>query len=97
MAHRRWHRRLRTGPGLDDIWIMAAGGSNQRNLTNQPLWEDTKPTWLPDGQWIAFFRWSPTNDPNEEGGPSGLWTIKPDGSEEILISDEATLGGLLAQ
>ena len=45
-----------------DIWVMAADGSNQRNLTRQGpedardlLWDFT-PSWHPDGNQIAFRR-----------------------------------------
>lgn len=86
-----------SGPGLDDIWIMSTDGSNQTNLTNQPDWEDVKPAWSPDGEEIAFFRWNLLTEPDTEGGPAGLWAIKPDGSGERLLSADVEDAGLLAE
>jgi Tol biopolymer transport system component len=36
-----------------EVFLMNADGSGQRNLTRHPAF-DLKPSWSPDGRWIAF-------------------------------------------
>jgi Tol biopolymer transport system component len=40
----------------DDIWVADADGSNPTNLTNAPNRGESRPTWSPDGQRIAYKR-----------------------------------------
>ena len=76
--------------GLDDIWVMDQNGGGLRNITNEPEWEDVKPTWSPDGAQIAFYRWSVLAT---QGGPSGLWTVNQDGSDPQLVAEVSILPG----
>ena len=57
--------------GNNEIYVMNADGSNQRNLTNNPF-SDTDPAWSPDGSQIAF---ASTRDGNYE-----IYVMDSDGS-----------------
>jgi Tol biopolymer transport system component len=64
--------------GNDEIWIMAADGSDQRQLTfNEWEW-DKHPTWAPDSNQIAFF--------SNRSGQRQIWTMMPDGSNQRNLS-----------
>jgi Tol biopolymer transport system component len=43
--------------GDEDVWVMRNDGSEQRNLTLNPLEDDSFPAWSPDGSWIVFSRY----------------------------------------
>ena len=43
--------------GDEDVWMMRTDGSQQRNLTSNPLEDDSFPAWSPDGTWIVFSRY----------------------------------------
>ena len=46
--------------GNDEIYVMNADGTCQRNLTNDPV-NDWSPAWSPDGTQIAFARFFDSN------------------------------------
>lgn len=39
--------------GADNIWVMAADGSNPRQITSEKFQLTNNPSWSPDGQYIA--------------------------------------------
>ena len=41
-----------------EIWVMNADGSNKRQITFAPDFDDLDPTWAPDGSHLAFSRCS---------------------------------------
>jgi Tol biopolymer transport system component len=43
--------------GDEEIYIMNADGSDQRNLTNNPRQDDTFPAWSRDGQHLIYSRY----------------------------------------
>jgi DNA-binding SARP family transcriptional activator len=57
------------------IYIINVDGSNLRRLTEGAC-HDSGPAWSPDGQWIAFVRWT------------DLWLARPDGTDahELLAT-----------
>jgi len=81
--------RAEDGKGTDHIWVMAPDGSDLRQLTNTD-WEDVNPAWSPDSAKIAFYRWSFIDA--GEGGPSGLWVTKADGSDARLVIELSVMG-----
>jgi len=64
-----------------DIWVMNAGGSNQRQLTNTAAL-DRSPTYSPDGR-IAFVR--------EDATDGEIWVMNGDGSGQTQLTDNAAL------
>jgi len=75
----------------NDIWVMAPDGTGLVNLTNNgDIWKDQVPAWSPDGSKIAFFRWSVVASADTPNGPSGLWVMNADGSNQKLLNDFAS-------
>ena len=65
-----------------DLHVMNADGSNLRNLG-----PGHRPTWSPDGQWIAFMR---TEDDGEQFTASDLFAVRADGSGETVALTRTT-------
>jgi Tol biopolymer transport system component len=65
--------------GNEEIYIMKADGSDQRNLTSSSSTRDSWPKWSPDGTKIIFYSWAISAGPaaaeiyvvSASGGP---WT-----------------------
>ena len=68
------------GAGPHDVYVVAADGSSQVNVTNDGSSEH--PAWSPNGAEIAFSTSAP-------GGPN-VDTVKPDGSKRRTIGDLPT-------
>jgi TolB protein len=56
--------------GNNDIWIMDADGSNQRQLLDDPA-DDRRPAWSPDGAWLAF--------DSDRAGSRDIWVMDSNG------------------
>ncbi len=68
--------------GNDEIFIMKPDGSEQTNLTNNPL-HDSSPAWSPDGRKIAFVRY--------DGSSSfDIYTMNIDGSNQVRLTNAGT-------
>jgi hypothetical protein len=78
-----------------DIWIMNADGSDQKPVTNSPDNVDWFPKFSPDGNTILFCRskagWVAENDA-EMNDKWDLWTVKPDGTGEKKVAENAVWG-----
>jgi Tol biopolymer transport system component len=64
-----------------NIWVMNANGSNQVNITPDPLpatIDSRRPVWSPDGTRIAYA--------SNESGTYDIWTMKSDGSDTRQLS-----------
>lgn len=63
------------------LWLMDAGGSNTRPLTDEPNYNHYDATWSPDGKQLAYMRFDQTilNKPTE------LWLVNADGSHSIQL------------
>ncbi len=67
---------------LTKLYVMDLPSGTPRRLTDGEAWE-FKPTWSPDGRWIAYVTW------DMEGGH--IWKIRSDGSgtPQRLTQDRA--------
>ena len=64
--------------GNDEIYVMAADGSEQRNLTHHPA-SDADPAWSPDGTRIAFV--------SDRDGDGEIYVMDADGSNPTRLTD----------
>jgi TolB protein len=62
--------------GVEQLYVMNADGSAQRRISFGGALYGS-PVWSPDGEWIAFTR---------RGGGSRIGAIRPDGSEERVLT-----------
>jgi DNA-binding CsgD family transcriptional regulator/dipeptidyl aminopeptidase/acylaminoacyl peptidase len=73
------------------VWLMAADGSNQRQLTDGPGFRDELPMWSSDGKSILFARLI-ADDPCYGGSYDLMRYQLDDGSLETLVSDLRLFG-----
>ena len=62
------------------LWIMTSDGAGAQQITQQNvrnIAQDARPTWSPDGEWLAFSRADLTMDPVE---PMAIFMVRMDGS-----------------
>lgn len=71
---------------LSEIYMMGRDGTSLTQLTNFDY--AAMPAWSPDGRWLAF--WGDRN----EGDPSGIWIMRPDGSAARFVVRTAGSGAL---
>ena len=67
-----------TVSGLQQIFIMNADGTAQKQITNRPVTHDS-PSWSPDGKWIAFVA--------DDGKQERICIIQLDGTGEECVTD----------
>jgi TolB protein len=63
----------------DEIWVMTAGGSDQRQLTSNEWEWDKHPTWSPDSRQLAYY--------SNVGGRRQVWVMNRDGSGQRNLSN----------
>jgi Tol biopolymer transport system component len=69
-----------TQTGVAQIFTMNQDGTNQTNISNLAIVNDTQPAWSPDGTKIAFQR-----TPNAM--PVGkIWTMNSNGSAQLQVT-----------
>ena len=66
--------------GNDDIWIMNADGTGQRQLTFNPGVDD-RPSVTPDGRYIVFN--------SERTGRFNIWRMTIDGNDQVQLTTGA--------
>jgi Tol biopolymer transport system component len=77
-------------PIWSDIWITNPDGTGTRQLSHAPRgYLDRAPDWSPDGSHIAFYRCA-------SYGRCTTWTVKPDGSDEKMLSTPCPRGRICA-
>jgi TolB protein len=63
-----------------DIYVIDADGRHRKRLT-RTSWDDTNPTWTPDGKKVSFL-----SQEKERGGREGLFIINIDGSNKRYLT-----------
>ena len=58
---------------LTDLYVMDLPKGKPRLLLSDSTLDSFKPTWSPDGQWIAYVTWTP-------GGTGHIWKVRADGA-----------------
>jgi Tol biopolymer transport system component len=91
------------GSGMADIWLLDLATRGYRNLTNHP--SNFRPSWSPDGKWIAFSSDRDTR-PGRVSGAGGfthggfeflqstnLYVISADGSKLRQLTQTGSFAG----
>lgn len=73
------------GPG---ICVANLDGSNYARLTDNDLSYEDQPTWSPDGQRIAFRRWTQGATPGP-WNPTDIWVMDADGTNQQNLTADA--------
>jgi Tol biopolymer transport system component len=66
-----------------DIWVVDANGDHLGRLTTSGEGFDYKPTWSPDGRWIAF---QTTRGSRPVGGGTNVFVVASDGTREHQLT-----------
>lgn len=68
----------------DEVWTMAADGSDLRRVTHTAAGVAIEPSFSPDGQWIVFEIATEAPDPEQQGS---IWVVRSDGSGLRRLTD----------
>lgn len=67
------------GAGGWDIWLANTDGTNARNLTDTPDWDEENPAWSPDGRFVLYNGWP------KSGGRSRIFIHDIDTGERRVL------------
>jgi serine/threonine protein kinase len=70
---------MRSFRAQEDVWVVGTDGAGLRNLTNDPA-RDRGSRFAPDGSILYY---------SSRGGTYRFWTIRPDGSDNRLLTPAA--------
>ena len=75
--------------GKMDLWLMDPDGSNQRQITHTPIWQEGGAFYLPDNKTIIYRAWKIT-DQGQRGIPMAIFTVNDDGTNCKQLTDAET-------
>jgi dipeptidyl aminopeptidase/acylaminoacyl peptidase len=67
------------------VWVIDSRSGKTRQLTDHKVYDETDPTWSPDGKWIAFIS-NRTDNPDFTPWGTGLY-VMPSGEGEMRKID----------
>ena len=70
------------------LWLIDARTGKSRQITAHPVFDESDPTWSPDGQWIAFLS-NHTDEPDQNVDVIDLWVMPAQGGEARCIPTPA--------
>jgi Tol biopolymer transport system component len=73
--------------GNDEIFVMNADGTRQKNLTRNAA-EDGDPVFSPDGKKIAFYSSRPIGPVQ---GDAEIWRMRADGTNPVQLTDNESI------
>ncbi len=71
--------------GDDEIFVMNADGTGQKNLTNNSGFSDIDPVFSPDGRKIAFERQNPTSSVRD------IYRMRADGTRKVNLTETSVI------
>lgn len=77
----QWITFGRQTDGKMDIWIMAADGSKEWQVTKTDDWQEGAPFFMPDNDHIIFRAWKKADYKVVKPTPMTIFTIRKDGSD----------------
>ena len=76
--------------GRTDLWVMAANGSGQSNLTATSTISEDDPAWSPDGTRIVYAAASMADDGEGSADVTyEIWVMNADGSSPVKLTSDA--------
>lgn len=76
--------------GEMDLWLMDPDGTNERQITFTPDWQEGGSFFMPDNKTIIFRAWK-IEDEGKRGLPMSLFTINYNGTDrKAITSNEGT-------
>jgi len=82
-------RRNDREPRVRQLWTMAADGSDQRQITQNSLYEIVDPKWSPDGRRIVYAANEGMDD--RKIANYDIWMVSADGSNKVQITRNGSL------
>ena len=77
----KWLTFGRERAGKNDIWVMKADGSGERQVTRTDDWQEGHPMFLPDSKRIMYRAWRQSEIGRIKPTPMTIFTVNMDGTD----------------